>query len=42
MVVYFKVKLLKESDDDEGISYSMLDSILQNSVLRDGEVFNPF
>ena len=42
VIVYFKVKLLKESDDDETVSYSMLDNVLKNSVLRDMRVFNPF
>lgn len=41
MIVYFKTKLLKESDDDESVFCSMLDSILKKFVLRDG-VFNPF
>lgn len=41
VIVYFKAKLLKESDDDESVVYSMLDSILKKFVLRDG-VFNPF
>lgn len=40
-ILYFKAKLLKESDDDESVFYSMLDSILKKIVLRDG-VFNPF
>lgn len=42
VIVNFKAKLLKESDDDESVSYSMLDSILKKIVLRDGGVFNPF
>lgn len=36
VIEYFKTKLfLKESDDDESVSPSMLDKILKKSVLRD-------
>lgn len=37
VIVYFKAKLLKEFDDDESISYSMLDSILKNLFWEMGE-----